>query len=138
MAAFATLHYYADNSTHALPARKKSWCSYNRGRATNQNTRKPIQNTLSKEVVEVGKLSLECLGRVQFLSFVIGCRNQNVNESFHYVVWQIARKDMFASAIGTKCEFCLPVPLFNNEYKKSLKKFCPLAGIKFNLSMTNQ
>ena len=120
------------------PLGKESWCSYNRDRATGQNTHKPIQNPLPKAVVEVVKPLFERLGSVQFLSSVASCRTQNVNESFHHLVWQFAPKDVFTSTIDTKCALYLAVALFNDGYTESLKNICDLAGINFYLNMTNQ
>ena len=45
---------------------------------------------------------------------------------------------MFTSAIDAKCALYLAVALFNEGYTESLKNICDLAGINFNLSMTNQ
>lgn len=139
LATMAILDHYAEDPTHnSCPPGKESWCSYNRDRATGQNTHKPIQNPLPKAVVEVVKPLFERLGSVQFLSSVASCRTQNVNESFHHLVWQFAPKDVFTSTIDTKCALYLAVALFNDGYTESLKNLCDLAGITFYLNMTNQ
>ena len=135
----AILDHYAEYPTlNSCPLGKESWCSYNRDRAIGQNTNKPIQNPLPKAVVEVVKPLFERLGSVQFLSSVASCRTQNVNESFHHLVWQFAPKDVFTSTIDTKRALYLAVALFNDGYTESLKNICDLAGINFYLNMTNQ
>ena len=108
--------------------------------ATSQNTHKPIQNPLPKTVVEITKPLFERLGSVQLLSSVASCRTQNVKESFHYLVWQFTPKDVFTSTIDTKCALYLAVTLFNDGYTESLchKISVSLAGINFDLNMTNQ
>ena len=88
--------------------------------------------------MQVVKPLFERLRSVQFLSSVASFRTQNVNESFHHLVWQFAPKDVFTSTIDTKCALYLAVALFNDGYTKSLKSFCDLAGITFYLNMTNQ
>ena len=80
----------------------------------------------------------ERLGNVQFLSSVASCRTQNVNESFHHLVWQSAPKDVFTSAIDTKCALYLAEALFNDGYTESLRNLCDLTGITFYLNMINQ
>ena len=87
-ATMAILDHYAEDPTHnSCPPGKESWCSYNRDRATGQNTHKPIQNPLPKAVVEVVKPLFKRLGSVQFLSSVASYCTQNVNESLHHLVW---------------------------------------------------
>ena len=88
--------------------------------------------------MEVVKPLFERLGSVQFLSSVASCRTQNVNESFHHLVWQFSPKVVFTSTIDTKCPLYLAVALFNDGYTESLANLCDLAGITFYLNMTNQ
>ena len=121
----ANLDLYGEYPTHnSCLLGKESWCSYNLDRTTGQNTHKPIQNPLPKMVVQIVKPLFERLGSVQLLSSVASCRTQNVNESFHRLVWQFAPKDVFTSTIDTKCALYLAVTLFNDGYTESLKNIC--------------
>ena len=57
---------------------------------------------------------------------------------FHHLVWQSAPKDVFTSAIDTKCALYLAEALFNDGYAESLRNLCDLTGITFYLTMINQ
>ena len=132
----AVLDHYAEDPTHnSCPPEKECWSSYNRDRATGQNTHKPIQNPLPKAVVEVVKPLFKRLGSVKFLSSVASCRTQNVHELFHHLAWQLPVK---MCLLHTICALYLAVALFNNGYTESLKNLCDLSGITFYLNMTNQ
>ena len=55
--------------------------------------KKPLPDT----VVKVIKPLFDHLGKKEFLVSVEKCRTQNVNESFHHIVWQYAPKDKLNS-----------------------------------------
>ena len=69
----------------------------------NDNTHKPIKSPIVQAVVEIMKPFFERLSSPDFLAAVENCRRQNVDESFHHLVWQLTLKDIFTSAIQTKC-----------------------------------
>ena len=73
-----------------------------------------------------------------FLSAVANCRTQNVNESFHHLVWQLAPKETYTSTNETKCALFLAVSLFSDGYASSLGNICELARIKVYENMKNQ
>ena len=90
-----------------LSSRKDSWYSFNRDKATGENTYQPIEDPLPNQIVEVVKTLFEQLGSPSFLSAVANCRTQNVNESFHHLVWQLAPKEIYTSTNETKCALFL-------------------------------
>ena len=95
-ATLAILSHYTESPSHEdCPQGKDSWCSFNRDKATGQNTYRPIKDPLPNAVVEVIKPLFERLGSPIFLSAVANCRTQNVNESFHHLVWQLAPKETY-------------------------------------------
>ena len=138
-ATMAMLSHYKESSSHEdCPQGKDSWCSFNRDKATGENTYRPTKDMLPNAVVEVIKPLFERLGSPSFLSAVANCRTQNVNESFHHLVWQLAPKETYTSTNKTKCALFLAVSLFNDGYASSLGNICKLARIKVYENMKNQ
>ena len=84
----AILSHYKENPSHEdYPQGKDSWCSFNKDKATGENTYRPIKDPLPNAVVVIKPL-FEPLGSTRFLSAVANCRTQNVNESLHHLAWQ--------------------------------------------------
>ena len=139
VATMVILSHYKESPSHEdCPQGKDSWCSFNRDKATGENTYRPIKDPLPNAVVEVIKPLFERLGSPSFLSAVANCCTQNVNESFHHLVWQLAPKETYTSTNETKCALFLAVSLFNDGYASSLENICELARIKVYENMKNQ
>ena len=121
-ATMAILSHYKENPSHEdYPQGKDSWCSFNKDKATGENTYRPIKDPLPNAVAEVTKPLFEQLGSPGFLSAVANCCAQNVNESFHHLVWQLASKKTYTSTNETKCALSLAVSLFNDGYASLLE-----------------
>ena len=118
------------------PKGKNSWCSFNRDEATEENTHKPIKDPIPQAVVEIIKPLFKRLGSPGFLAAVENCRTQNVNESFHHLVWQLAPKDTFTFLQSkTKCALHIAVILFNEGYASGLSELFNEMGITVSKNM---
>ena len=134
-ATMAIFSHYKENPSHEdCPQGKYSWYSFNRDKATGENTYQPIEDPLPNQIVEVVKTLFEQLGSPSFLSAVANCRTQNVNESYHHVVWQLAPKEIYTSTNKTKCALFL----FSDGYASSLENICELARINVYENIKNQ
>ena len=69
---------------------------------------------------------------------VANCGTQNVNESFHHLVWQLAPKETYTPTNKTKCALFLAISLFSDGYASSLENVCELARMKVYENMKNQ
>ena len=107
-ATLAILYHYMEQANHEYcPKGKNSWCSFNRGETTEENTHKPIKDPIPQAVVEIIKPLFERLGSPSFSAAVENCRTQNVNESFHHLVWQLAPKDTFTFLQSKQNVLCI-------------------------------
>ena len=138
-ATLAILHHYKEQANHEYcPKGKNSWCSFNRDEATEENTHKPIKDLIPQADVEIIKPLIERLGSPRFCAAVENYQTQNVNESFHHFVWQLAPKDTFTSTIKTRCALHIAVILFNEGHASGLSKLFNEMGITVSKNMENQ
>ena len=87
-ATLAILYHYMEQANHEYYSKgKNSSCSFNRDEATGDNTHKPIKDPIRQAVVEIITPLFDRLGSPGSLAAVENCRIQNVNESFHHLVW---------------------------------------------------
>ena len=99
---------------------------------------KPIKNPLSDAVVKAIKPLFDRLGKGEFLVSVEKYRTQNVNESFHYIVWQYAPKVKVKSVNEINLALHLVVLVFNEGRVLSISAICKSVGIQFSQNMLNQ
>ena len=103
-ATHAILKHYSctlENHNHedCLPG-KNSWCSYNRDVASGTNYHQPIKNPLPPAVVAEIQPLFDLLGSKEFLASCEDGKTQNVNKSYHHVVWNT--KGTIKFSIGDK------------------------------------
>ena len=105
-ATHAILKHYSstlENPNHEdCPAGKNSWCSYNRDVASGTNYHQPIKNSLPPAVVAEIQPLFDRLGSKEFLANCEDGKTQNVNESYHHVVWNLAPKEQLNSPLEIK------------------------------------
>ena len=131
-------HYSEDVSHDDCPIGKDSWCSFQRDKTTGQNSHKAIKDPLPKAVMDVMQPLFSRLGSVEFLSACKHCRTQNVNESYHNVVWSMAPKSCYVSSAETKLAFELATLLFNKGHQRCLQDVCGEIGVTAHENMKNQ
>ena len=77
-----------ENPNHEdCPPGKNSWCSCNRDVASGTNYHQPLKNPLPAAVVAEIQPLFDRLGSKEFLAICEDCKTQNVNKSYHHVVW---------------------------------------------------
>ena len=103
-ATHAILKHYSstlENPNHKdRPPGKNSCCSYNRDVASGTNYHQPIKNPLLPAVVPEIQPLFDLLGGKEFLASCEDGKTQNVNESYHHVVLNLAPKERFYSTVG--------------------------------------
>ena len=125
-------HYKEDTLHDHCPPGKESWCSFQRDVTTGSSFHKPIKNPLPDAVVKVIKPLFDHFRKKEFLVSVEKCRTQNVNESFHHIVWQYAPKDKVNSVNEVNLALHLAVLVFNEGHGLSISVICKSAGIQFS------
>ena len=105
-ATHAILKHYSstlENPNHEdCPPGKNSWCSYNRDVASGTNYHQPIKNPSPPAVVAEIQPLFDRLGSKEFLASCEDGKTQNVNESYHHVVWNLAPKEQLNSPLEIK------------------------------------
>ena len=103
-ATHAILKHYSstlENPNHEdRPPGKNSCCSYNRDVASGTNYHQPIKNPLLPAVVPEIQPLFDLLGGKEFLASCEDGKTQNVNESYHHVVWNLAPRERCYSTVG--------------------------------------
>ena len=136
------LNYYSnspENPKHEdCPEDETSWCSYNRDRATDQNTHKPIKNSLSQAVVEKTQPLFNKLGNENFLAACEKCKTQNVNEAYHSAFWMLAHKSQYNSPNEIQFAVYLATLLFNQGTCETFQNVCKESDIPVTTSVINQ
>ena len=93
----AILKHYSstlENPNHEdCPPGKNSWCFYNRDVASGTKYHQPIKNPLPPAVVAEIQPLFDRLGSKEFLANCEDGKTQNVNKSYHHVVWNLAPKE---------------------------------------------
>ena len=79
---------------------KNLWCSYNRDVAPRTNYHQPIKNPLPPAVFAEIQPLFNRLGSKEFLASCEDDKTQNVNESYHHVVWNLAPKEQLNPHFG--------------------------------------
>ena len=110
-------------------------CSFQRDVATGSSFHKPIKNPLPNAVVEVIKPFFDRLIKKDFLVSVEKCRTQNIDESFHHIVWQYAPKDKVNSVNRQILALQLAVLIFNKRHGSPISAICKSVGIQFSQNM---
>ena len=139
-ATMAILDHYEEDTLHdhCLPG-KGSWYSFQRDAATGSSFHKPIKSSpLPDAVVKVIKPLFDRLEKKEFLVSVEKCRTQNVNESFHHIVWQYAPKDKVNSVNEINLALHLAVLVFNEVHGLSISVICKSVGIQFSQNILDQ
>ena len=114
------------------------WCSYNRDRATGQNTHEPIKNPFPQAVVEKIQSLFNELGNVNFLATCEKCKTQNINEAYHNVVWMLAPISQYNFYYETQFAVYLATLLFNHGTYEIFQNVCKESNISVLTSMINQ
>ena len=99
---------------------------------------KPIKNPLPDAVVKAIKPLFDRLGKGEFLVSVEKYRTQNVNESFHHIVWQYPPKVKVKSVNEINLALHLVVLVFNEGQVLSISAICKSVGIQFSQNLLNQ
>ena len=114
------------------------WCSYNRDRATGQNTHEPIKNPFPQAVVEKIQSLFNELGNENFLATCEKCKTQNINEAYHNVVWMLAPISQYNFYYETQFAVYLATLLFNHGTYEIFQNVCKESNISVLTSMINQ
>ena len=105
-ATHAILRHYSstlENPYHEdCPPAKNSRCSYNRDIASGTNYHQPVKNPLPPAVVAEMQPLFDRWGSKEFLVSCKDGKTQNVNESYHHVVWNLAPKEQLNSPLEIK------------------------------------
>ena len=133
-ATMAILDHYKEDTLHdhCPPG------SFQRDVAIASSLHKSIKNPLPDAMVKVIKPLFDRLGKKEFLVSVEKCRTQNVNESFHHIVWQYAPKDKVNSVNEINLALHLAVLVFNEGHGLSISAICKSVGIQFSQNMLDQ
>ena len=122
-ATHAILKHYSgtlENPNHEdCPAGKNSWCSYNRDVASGTNYHQPIKNPLPPAVVAEIQPLFDRLGSKEFLASCEHFKTQNVNESYHHVVLNLAPKEQLNSPLEIKLAAEITTLLLNSGIKST-------------------
>ena len=138
----AILKHYSstlENPNHEdYPPGKNSCCSYNRDVASGTNYHQPIKNPLPPAVVAEIQPLFDHLGSKEFLTSCEDGKTQNVNEFYHYVVWNLAPKEQLNSPLEIKLAVEIATLLFNSEMKSTHNSIFIDAGITVSENMLLQ
>ena len=141
-ATHAILKHYSstlENPNHEdCPPGKNSWCSYNRDVASGTNYHQPIKNPLPSAAVAKIQPLFDHLGSKEFLTSCEDGKTQNVNEFYHYVVWNLAPKEQLNSPLEIKLAVEIATLLFNSEMKSTHNSIFIDAGITVSENMLLQ
>ena len=141
-ATHAILKHYSstlENPNHEdCPAGKNSWCSYNRDVASGTNYHQPIKNSLPPAVVAEIQPLFDRLGSKEFLANCEDGKTQNVNESYHHVVWNLAPKEQLNSPLEIKLAVEIATLLFNSGMKSTYNSIFIDAGTTVSENMLLQ
>ena len=138
----AILKHYSstlENPNHEdCPPGKNSWCSNNRDAASGTKYHQPIKNPLPPAVVAAIQPLFDHLGSKEFLTSCEDDKTQNVNEFYHYLVWNLAPKEQLNSPLEIKLAVEIATLLFNSEMKSTHNSIFIDAGITVSENMLLQ
>ena len=141
-ATHAILKHYSstlENPNHEdRPPGKNSCCSYNRDVASGTNYHQPIKNPLLPAVVPEIQPLFDLLGSKKFLASCEDGKTQNVNESYHHVVWNLAPKEQLNSPLEIKLPVEIVTLLFNSGMKSTYNSIFIDTGITVSGNMLLQ
>ena len=78
----------------------------------------------------------ETHGNEVFLENCSRATTQNPNESYHHIVWSMARKDAHSSPAETSMAIDLAVGIFNDGFQATMKQLYRAAGIVVSNAMS--
>lgn len=135
-AVWAILGHYQESPDHTTcPNGPSSWCSYQRDLVNGTNTHREIKNPIPTSVVTLLIPIFETLGNVEFLKGCERVATQNPNESFHHVIWNMARKDVYNSPSETSLAVNSAVGIYNDGFLVTLKSLFVKANIPTSENM---
>ena len=143
-ATHAILKHYSstlENPNHEdCPPGKNLWCSYNREVASGTNYHQPIKDPLPPaDVAEIQPLLIVWVAKnFQLAVKTAKYRIQNVNESYHHVVWNLTPKGQLNSPLEIKLAVEIATLLFNSEMKSTHNSIFIDAGITVSENMLLQ
>lgn len=111
------------------PKGASSWCSFQREKATKTKLYKPIKNPFTPAMVKVMQPLFDRLSDERLLSGCEKCYTQNTNESLHHVVWGMAPKEQYNSAIEIDTAVMLGVLQYNNGFQDTYAQVLPELGL---------
>ena len=119
------------NPQHSFcPKGEYTWCKFNKykhEKAKQTNTNVPVPKHRDKPLIPpfYAEYFRECFDRVCRRELLDKCKRgatQNDNESFHNVIWNMARKTQFCSVITLKLVLGLAVAKYNLGYVSGLSR----------------
>ena len=72
------------------------------------------------------------LGKQEFLAAWVNSRAQNLNESYHHVIWSLAPEESHVSPLATKLADQVATLLFNEGVHKCFNKIFHFMDIKYH------
>lgn len=101
------------------PEGEDSWCGWQRAMAKNEDY--VHQDVLPYEVIKAVQPIYEDLSREELLDKCTGAHNQNSNESFNGLVWQMAPKTQFNGSVIVETATNIATCIFNEGHFSILK-----------------
>ena len=120
------------------PQDRNSWCSYNRDIATGTNYHRPIKNPLPSTFVAEIQPLFDRLGNKEFIASCEKGSTQNVNETYHQVVWELSPKEQYNSLWEIKLAVEVATLLFNSSMQCIFNANDDVVGVTVTQNMTRQ
>ena len=79
-----------------------------------------------------------CLGKREFLAAFENSRTQNLNESYHHIVWSLAPKGSHVSPLDTRLAVQVVTLLFNKDVNKCFTNIFHSMDMNITDNMKNQ
>ena len=131
----AILNHYSElpppTQHQFCPPGKDSWCKYQAdisrddGKTTFQNIKHPI----SKPLYDLLVPTFTALSDIHLLRACANCKDQNVNESLHHVIWGMVPKEQYHSSVEVSFGINLAVMLFNEGYVSTMSTLLNAAEV---------
>ena len=138
----AILKHYSstlENPNHEdCPPGKNSWCFYNRDVASGTKYHQPIKNPLPPAVVAEIQPLFDRLSSKECLASCVDGNTQNMNESYHHLVWNLAPKEQLNSPLEINLAVEIATLLFNSGMKSTYNSIFIDAGITVSEKMLLQ
>nr|XP_022916276.1 uncharacterized protein LOC111426132 [Onthophagus taurus] len=102
------------------PSGEDSWCSWQRAYATNTLTGYKHKTALPQNIQDAIRPIYEDLSRDDLLSRCVGGYTQNNNESLNDLIWKIASKETYCTAVTVEIAAYIAAAIFNKGHMSLL------------------